>query len=356
MEPFALKYRPATFSEMIGQKITATVLARMVETGRVPSGLLFAGPRGSGKTSAARILSSELDADAIEVDAASNGSVESVRQMIDALRYSTGSEHRVVIYDEAHSMSREAYNALLKTLEEPPSGTIFVLVTTEPEKIPETVKSRLMEFVFSKVSPAEIYDRLVHVFQSEQLMISDALMVLIAERADGSVRDALNMLDQCHRADIEDVETFKSLNGERDEAPRLIAALMSGNHDKIFSVAADISKRTTDPSKISGMLIELLRDLLVIRSGGELSMATSAIEARRELTLRLEPERILAALKLLWDLRTKIRSSTDTRGNLDLMLVLVSEIFTRGKQQPTPVQAPPPAPPKPERRLTLDEL
>ena len=361
-EPLALKYRPQSFGEMIGQKITAAVLNQMVQTKQVPTGMLFSGVRGGGKTSAARILGRELKADVIEVDAASNGSVDSVRTMIDNLRYTTSGEARLVIYDEAHSMSREAFNALLKTLEEPPIGVLFVLITTEPEKIPETVKSRLMEFVFNKVSASDIYDRLSFVVQDGQLVVQDDLLVLISERADGSVRDALMLLDQCSRAGIESVSEFMKMANESDDAPELILALMSGDHSKIFSTVDSALSRSTNPNKIADRLISAFRDMLILRSGGTLSLGASSIEARRELAVRLEAERILAAMKLLWDLKTRIRTSSDSKGNLDLVLVLVSEIFTRGKQlasvalpvAPAPVIAPP-TPPV-EERLSLDDM
>lgn len=359
-EPLALKYRPTSFSEMVGQKINAVVLQQMVETNSVPFGLLFSGVSGSGKTTAARILANALDgSDVIEVDAASHGSVADVREMIESLKYSAGGNSRVVIYDEAHSMSREAFNALLKTLEEPPSGTYFVLVTTEPEKIPETVKGRLIEFSFTALTPSEIYDRLVFVSLEEDISISDELLAFLAERAEGSMRDALQLLDLVHRASITGVDQFRAMTGESDVAPEVVSALVSGDPARIFSQVEVAMQRMPDPSHISAAVVQCLKELLILRAGGQIKHSGDRLTLRHELTLQLEPERILAALKILWDLRTKVRNSSDPRGNLDLALILVSEIFTRGKQ--APVQAPVPAPrptPAPEqpKRLTLSEL
>lgn len=350
---------------MIGQKATAVVLHRMVETDRVPSGLLFSGVRGSGKTSAARILASSLDAgDVIEVDAASKGSVTDVRDMIEMLRYSSGGSKRVVIYDEAHSMSKEAFNALLKTLEEPPAGVIFVLVTTEPEKIPATVKSRLMEFVFRRVSVAEISERLDAVAQREGVDASPELIAFLAERADGSVRDALMMLDQCHRADISTKSSFLNLAGERDVAPILVRAMLTGDHAYIFETVDELSQRVPDPSKLVSGIVGVLKDVLVLRAGGKVSASPAGLTARSELAKFLEPERVLAAMRLLWDLKTKARQSTDPRGNLDLALVLVSEVLTRGREgtvnrparSSTQPVVPVPQEPEVQRKLSLDEL
>jgi DNA polymerase-3 subunit gamma/tau len=347
-ESLSLRYRPTTFQDVVGQKVNAIVLSKMVEEGSVPQGLLFAGPKGSGKTSMARILANALDAgEPIEVDAASNGLVADVRTMIDSLRYSAGTEYRVIILDEAHSMTKEAFNALLKTLEEPPAGTIFILVTTEPEKIPETVKSRLMEFTFRKVSPALIQERLYKVIQAEGITHSDDLVKYIAERADGSVRDALMMLDQCWRANISDKETFLEMNGEEDVAPDLILAMLTGDHSHIYEVADELAQRVPDPSKLVSGLTQTLRDVLILKSGGTLSLTKEGMEKRKNISLYLEPERIVAAMRMMWDLRTRVRESSDPRANLDLLLVLVTDIFTQGRKAPVQVA---------RKRLTIEDL
>jgi len=363
-EGLALKYRPRQFQDLVGQTITAVVLERMVTQNKIPPGLLFAGPRGCGKTSAARILANSLDAgEIVEVDAASHGLVADVREVIETLRYSTGGKYRVVIYDEAHSMSKEAFNALLKTLEEPPANTIFILVTTEPEKILPTAKSRLMEFTFRKVSPDNTLNRLMYVVDEEEIPSEPDLLTYIAERADGSVRDALMMLDQCWKAGIEDRETFLKLSGEEDVAPDLILALMTGDHSHIFQVTDDLSQRVPDPQRLAAMLTRTLRDVLVLKAGGTVDASEEGKEKRKSIATHLEPERVVGAMKMLWDLRTRVRQSPDPRGNLDLVLVLVAEIFNNGRKVSNPKVAVPSSKPvdsapvpQEARRLTLAEL
>ena len=316
--------------------------------------------RGSGKTSTARVLAAALSADVIEVDAASHGSVDEVRKMIESLKYAALGDTRVIIYDEAHSMSKEAYNALLKTLEEPPAGTIFILVTTEPQKIPETVKGRLIEFNFPKLKPAEIFDRLVFVREEEQIDITDKLLALFADRADGSMRDALMLLDLASRASISGVAEFHALTGEADVAPELVEALASGDAANLFSALELALQVVPDPNQIASTLVQILKEFLILRAGGSVAHTGDRLQLRQDLAARIEPERILQAMKILWDLRSKVRTTADPRGNLDLALVLVSEAFTRGKQLPTQAPVTPVVPklpaPEPQRRLTLAEM
>lgn len=332
---------------MIGQKLTAASLAQMVATARVPQGLLFSGPSGTGKTTVARILAASLNPgsqfqETVELDAASNGGVEAVRTLIEQLRYSTGGAYRVVILDEAHSMTREAFNALLKTLEEPPVGTIFVLVTTEPEKLPETILTRLIEFEFRRVAPAEIFDRLLYVAGQEKLVISTELLHHLAQFADGSVRKALMRLDQVSLAGVTSVAEYQQLTGDRDDAPELVMALASGSEAQVFTVLDKLLDATGNPNHIYTEVIRVLRDILVIRSGGTLQIEGAGFEARRELALRLEKERVLAALNILWQIKTRIRGTENPRINLELALILVAEVFTRGKALAAPqVQTPP---------------
>lgn len=343
IEPLALKYRPKKFSEVIGQQLTAVVLEKMVEKNEVPPTLLFRGPRGTGKTSVARILAMELlpaERDAIlsgnslaviEIDAASNGRVDDVRSLIASLRHSVGTEYRVVILDEAHSITREGFNALLKTLEEPPSGVVFVLVTTEPEKLPDTILSRVMEFEFRRVKPSDILARIRTIAELESIEVQNELAEKIAENANGSVRDAVMTLDLTHRAEIDDVEKYTELTGEKDVGPLLLAALMTNNHETIFKVVDKLMLETGDPRTLTTALMSVIRDLFVLKSGGRITAAGKAYDYRVRLSQLVSSNALYAGTLILWELKTKVRASENPLSSLEQALILVAEKISEGK-------------------------
>ncbi|MFH1502931.1 MAG: DNA polymerase III subunit gamma/tau [Candidatus Eisenbacteria bacterium] len=217
----ARKWRPETFAEVVGQKHVVLTLAAAVETDRVAHAHLFAGPRGVGKTTVARILAKSLNCeqgppgepcgkcgsceeiaagrslDVIEIDGASNRKIEDARGIRETVQYAPLSGRmKVYIIDEAHMLTREAFNALLKTLEEPPPHVVFVLATTEPGKIPETIASRCQRFDFHRIAASEIEVRLAEIAGAEKIDVEEGAMKLVASRADGSMRDAVSLLDQ----------------------------------------------------------------------------------------------------------------------------------------------------------------
>ncbi len=217
----ARKWRPESFADVVGQKHVVLTLAAAVETDRVAHAHLFTGPRGVGKTTVARILAKSLNCekgptgepcgqcescreiaagrslDVIEIDGASNRKIEDARGIRETVQYAPLSGRmKVYIIDEAHMLTREAFNALLKTLEEPPPHVVFVLATTEPGKIPETIASRCQRFDFHRISSAEIEARLAQISEAEGIEVAAGALKLVASRADGSMRDAVSLLDQ----------------------------------------------------------------------------------------------------------------------------------------------------------------
>lgn len=232
------KYRPTSFEDFIGSPIAVQILKALVEKQSLPPCLLFTGPKGVGKTSMARILSSALNegntVGCLELDAASNSGVDHVRSLQEIVRYSHSGEWRVVTIDEAHGLSTAAFNALLKMLEDPPTKTVFILVTTNPESILPTVRSRAMSFNFSPMSTKEILSRLIPIIRSEGITLSDSLVALrIAEVSQGSLRNAIILLQQVASMDGATVDTVNFLSGKVANTKPLIYAMMSGSLSKV---------------------------------------------------------------------------------------------------------------------------
>lgn len=370
-ESLALKYRPHTFEDLVGQSAVQVILPRMIGAGRVPAALLLDGPKGTGKTTTARILAAALNCDTppgpcghcpsckavfdatsldvVEIDAASNGGVEDMRQLVSQVMYQVSGSYRVVILDEAHSMSREAFNALLKRLEEPPPYTVFILCTTEPTRIPGTVLSRTIPFTFRRIGAADITARLEHICAAENLTVTAELRHLIAHRADGGMRDAIMVLDQLSSAGIATVAQYTDLIGDRDFAPELLGHLLSGDLPAAFDTVAEVLSRTGDTVSFTTGLVAVLKDILILRSGGDIQHRDTALGVRQQLAGQLDPATALAALRVLWDLKTRVRVGDDPRTSLDLTVAMLADTFTRLRPAPAPSAAP-------TRKLSLQEM
>jgi DNA polymerase-3 subunit gamma/tau len=355
----ALKYRPAVWADVTGQKQATAVLYRMARNGTIPSALLLAGTRGSGKTSTARILGASLNCesadksavkwpcgacpsceavrdhnslDVLEVDAASNGGVEAVRGLRDLVAYGSPGAWKVVILDEAQSMSRDAFNVLLKILEEPPERTVFVLLTTEPGKILPTVASRCMTFTFRRIAPAAIRDRLAHICAAEGIGAEPGLLAAITGRADGGMRDAVMLLDQVTSVGITTLAMFGQLMGEADPAPVILAAMAAGDYPATYAALDEAVAQAGEPFAVTGQLADCLADLLVLRSGGTVTAQGEPLAVRTQLAARLDVSRLTKAMKALWDFQTRVRVE-DRRAALRLAAVVMSEQLCPAKQQ-----------------------
>lgn len=201
------KYRSTSLAEVVGQNHITDILSRALASGRIAHAYLFTGPRGVGKTSIARILAHEINQlpytdeathlDIIEIDAASNNGVEDVRDLREKVHIApVSAAKKVYIIDEVHMLSKPAFNALLKTLEEPPEHVVFILATTDVEKLPATIISRTQRYGFKAINPADAVSHLKHIAKQEKIKVSDDALALIAERGDGSFRDSISLLDQ----------------------------------------------------------------------------------------------------------------------------------------------------------------
>lgn len=379
MTNLALKYRPQKFQDLAGQPGVSVVLGAMVAKGEVPSVLLFHGTRGSGKTSAARILAAALNCtgadadevpcgwcehctairgggsvDVIEVDAASNGTADAMRSICNQVRYSIGGLCRVVVLDEAHGLSRPAFDVLLKTLEETPPGVVFILASTEPAKIPATIASRCVSFSFRRIGPRQIMDRLAMICAAEDIVVSDELIAEIAERADGGMRDAVMLLDQCIRAGVNDVAGFELMTGITDFGPSLIRAMCAGDYGKLFLLTDQLMGDVGDPGLIWARLVRCLRDVFVLKAGSPLACSGDALADRKELAAALPAERCVAAMKVLWDM-PKIRA-LDARATLDLAVIMCAEQLRPASGHWSNGPVPAPLPSNGHRKATMADI
>ncbi len=293
--PFARKYRPRKFKEVVGQEVPKKVLLNAVKTGKIASAYLFAGPRGSGKTTLARILTKALNClnpqdgepcgecencvsidkgnfpDLMEIDAASNRGIEDVRAIKDAVSYTPiKGKYKVYILDEAHMLTKEAFNALLKTLEEPPPRTVFILCTTEYEKILPTILSRCQRLIFSKHSDGEIVYNLMRICKSENLICEEKALRAIASVSDGAMRDAVSLLDQAStygegKVTSGVVEEFLGLPSQ-DRVRSFIWMLLRSQVDEALEEVNQLAQSGFNLLRFWNMVEEELRNIILYKS------------------------------------------------------------------------------------------
>lgn len=354
----AAKYRPQTFAEVVGQDTVKKVLSLAALQDKVAPAYLLSGTRGVGKTTIARIFAkalncahaptgepcNECDAcrritqgafvDVIEIDGASNRGIDDVRKLRESVGYSPiEGRYKVIIIDEAHMLTKEAFNALLKTLEEPPRGVVFILATTEPHKFPVTILSRCQLYVFKQVPEQNIEQHLAKVLKNEQIAYDDDALSLIARRAMGSVRDAMSLLGQCLALSPNDIEGFKlesrivrqtlGLAGI-EVMDRLLQAMQKQDVAKTTMLVRDILAEGIDIGFFLGELVRLLRNLFVLKEAGKEVLADLPL---REV-VRLEEQAshfstayLHAGWQMILENQRRILQSYEPASALELLLL-----------------------------------
>jgi DNA polymerase-3 subunit gamma/tau len=338
----ARKYRPQTFDEVYAQEHITTILKNTIEMDRTAHAYLFTGSRGVGKTSLARIFAKSLNcltngptttpcnhcqncveitqgssSDVIEIDGASNTGVEDIRELQKELMYSTqNARYKIYIIDEVHMLSKNAFNALLKTLEEPPANVIFIFATTEPHKVIPTIISRCQRFDFKRIPIVDIVERLRSIAEIEQVTIADEGLFLVAKKADGSMRDGLSLMDQVlayGKTDYryEDVlQIFGIVHTDVYEA--IIKAIQAQDAAEIINHLHSAIEKGTDLQEFVNGLLDYIRDMMLLKVGVHLPAIAPAQErAMTSLAKNYSDEDILYLISLLIKTKTDIKVATN---------------------------------------------
>ncbi|WP_448576898.1 DNA polymerase III subunit gamma/tau [Thermomicrobium sp.] len=372
------KYRPQTFEELVGQEAIARTLRNAVALDRVAHAYLFCGPRGTGKTSTARLLAKAVNCleadpwrrpcnrcgacrsiatgtavDIIEIDAASNRGVDDIRDLREKVKYAPVElRTKFYIIDEAHQLTRDAFNAFLKTLEEPPPHVVFVLATTEPDKLPETVASRCQRFDFRRLPVDRMVERLRAVCRQEGIEAPDDVLALIARRATGSLRDALGLLERLavfasegQRQTVITLELARQLlGGSRDDRLlALLTAIADRDAGRALRLVAEAADAGDDLHQLGRELVRFARTLLYVRAGGSDPLLPPEASA---LAQRFSLEELALVLRRLTGLDAPLpRSGIDPQLILELSLVESILLLEGSQREHTPAPSGVPAVP-----------
>jgi len=350
----ARKYRPQTFQDLVGQSHVTQTLANAIRNNRVAHAYIFSGARGVGKTTAARILAKALNCvngptpepcgvcdsckeiaagtslDVIEIDAASNRGIDQIRELREMVRYApAAARSKVVILDEAHMLTSEASNALLKTLEEPPDRVIFVMATTEPENLADTIRSRSQHFHFRALTFAEITGRLQEIAAKENLKTEVGALAVIARMAEGSLRDALSLLEQARAfcgETIPDKEVRELLGVVPEDAlEELVGAIASGSADRALGLVHTFQKEGRNLQHFCREAIRHMRNLLIARVCGADSDLIAATPDQRpalgRAAAQFSEEDLTRFFQILLQTDDDLRRKPDPRVHLEMGLL-----------------------------------
>lgn len=353
------KWRPTKFADVVGQRHITDTLRAQLESGRLSHAYLFTGTRGTGKTTCAKILARAVNCtnlhagdpcgecpscrgimdgsilDVVEIDAASNNGVDNIRDIRDEVRYTPASvKKRVYIIDEVHMLSQGAFNALLKTLEEPPEHVLFILATTEINKVPATILSRCQRFDFRRIAPHDIAVRLKEIAEEEAIPLTDSGARMIARLADGALRDALSILDRAAAGSSEPIDEERVAAGvgilAGDTAVQLMRHILSGDLTAAMGQLGESYTAGRELGAVLDQLLGLIRDMLLVKtSKSDISALLSpaySYQTVQELCQQVPASRLLAYTKILQESLLHIPHAANRRIEAELCVVRLCEL------------------------------
>lgn len=349
------KYRPVSFDGVAGQKPIVKTLQNAVRQHRIAHAYLFCGPRGTGKTSIAKIFAKMLNCeseenapcgkchnciefqngshpDIIEIDAASNNGVEEVRNLIEKVKYAPiEGKYKVYIIDEVHMMSTGAFNALLKTIEEPPEHVIFIFATTEPHKVLPTIISRCQRFDFNKVSIADMVERLDYVLDQEHIHMEPEAVRLVATLSEGGMRDALSILDQCiaYAQDditVNDVNTIYGITTPAEKGT-LLSHVLNQDYAELTQQIETLSEQGTDIRRLTADLVDMLKDSLVYTYTEDVSLVQDIyLEVIRNILADVPAAKRFHMIDILMETLEKYRIASDAASYFEIAMLKMMEV------------------------------
>lgn len=372
------QWRPRMFHDVVGQDHISRTLKNAIKTNRIVHAYLFTGPRGTGKTSTAKILAKAVNClapeegeacnecpsctrinagnsmDIVEIDAASNRGIDEIRDLREKVKYApVEGKYKIYIIDEVHMLTTEAFNALLKTLEEPPKHVIFILATTEPHKVPLTVLSRCQKFDFKRIGNRFVVDRLKEICRAEGLKVTEPALQVLAQKAEGSMRDALSLLDQCLSFSEDEIteETIGAVLGTVDGEfiKNMVSSLAEKDYGALITMIDNLMQEGKDIRQFAHDVVEYFRNLVLVKvshaSSNKLDLPDLLYQTLLEQSRLFSPDRLFQMLEVLSEGETQLRFSSQPRITLELSLIKAAGISDVPQGRPEEpkvfVQAPP---------------